>query len=303
MRYALKMRGVLLAGGTGSRMWPVTRAVSKQLMPVYDKPMIFYPLSTLVAAGVREILIITRPDEQSQFRRLLGDGHQWGLDLRYAVQERPEGIAHALLLAAEFLAGGPAVLVLGDNIIHSAELDRQLAELTDVDGGLVFGLPVADPRPYGVLDFDECGAVRDIVEKPLVPPSRYAVPGLYVYSSDVVSVAAELTPSPRGELEITDVNRAYLRQGRLQVRLLGRRTAWLDTGRFGDLMKAAEYVRVIEERHGVKVGCVEEAAWRAGLLDDAAMRRLAVPLRASGYGDYLLRLLDGERPARPAAVR
>ncbi|MCN0151182.1 sugar nucleotidyltransferase [Salinispora arenicola] len=296
------MRGVLLAGGTGSRMWPVTRVVSKQLVPVYDKPMIFYPLCTLVRAGVREILIITRPDERDLFGRLLGDGSQWGLDLRYADQERPQGIAHALLVAADFLVGGSALLLLGDNIIHSVDLDRHLAAADQIDGGLVFGVPVADPRPYGVLDVDERGVVRDIVEKPLDPPSHYAVPGVYGYGQDVVEVVAGLTRSPRGELEITDVNREYLRQGRLRVRLLQRGTAWLDTGRFDDLMAAAEYVRVVQERDGVKVGCIEEAAWRAGLLDDAAVRQLAIPLRASGYGDYLLRLLDGPRPARSAVL-
>jgi glucose-1-phosphate thymidylyltransferase len=290
------MRGVLLAGGTGSRLWPVTQAVSKQLMPVYDKPMIFYPISTLISAGIRDILIITRPDEQASFRRLLGDGRQWGLRLEYAVQERAEGIAQAFLIAREFLAGEPVALVLGDNLFHGADLDDQLSRLPRIEGALIFGTPVADPRPFAVLDLDQHGEVRDIQEKPALPMSGYAVPGLYFYDAEVVEIAAGLRPSARGELEITDVNREYLRRGRLRVRLLARTTAWLDTGRFSDLATAAEYVRVVEQRQGVKVGCVEEAAWRAGLIDDAAVRRLAQPLLASGYGDYLLRLVD-EEPA------
>ncbi|MGH3681475.1 MAG: glucose-1-phosphate thymidylyltransferase RfbA [Natronosporangium sp.] len=294
------MRGVLLAGGTGSRLWPITQAVSKQLMPVFDKPMIYYPLSTLVMAGITDILVITTPDDQPQFRRLLGDGSQWGLRLAYAVQPRPEGIAQAFVIAADFLAGGPAALILGDNIFHGARLGRQLRAHTRMDGGLVFAYPVANPQEYGVVAFGADGTVHSIEEKPARPKSRYAVPGLYFYDAEVVSVAAGLAPSARGELEITAVNEDYLRRGRLRVEVLDRGTAWLDTGTFGSLVAAAEYVRVIEERQGFKIGCVEEAAWRAGLIDDETLRTLAKPLCRSGYGDYLLRLLewDGDEGVR-----
>jgi glucose-1-phosphate thymidylyltransferase len=291
------MRGVLLAGGTGSRLWPVTRAVSKQLMPVFDKPMIYYPLSTLVGAGIRDILIITTRTEQPQFRRLLGDGGQWGLRLSYAVQPRPEGIAQALLIAEDFLAGAPVAMILGDNIFHGAGLGGRLRQHHDLDGGLVFAYPVADPSAYGVVEFDPDGTVRSIEEKPAAPRSRYAVPGLYFYDADVVKIAGSLVPSARGELEITAVNEEYLRRGRLRVEVLDRSTAWLDTGTFGSLVAASEYVRVIEERQGLKIGCVEEAAWRAGLISDRALRALAGPLRRSGYGDYLLRLLEWPEPA------
>jgi glucose-1-phosphate thymidylyltransferase len=290
------MRGVLLAGGTGSRLWPITRAVSKQLMPVFDKPMIYYPLSTLVSAGISDILIITTRDEQAQFRRLLGDGRQWGLRLSYAVQARPEGIAQAFLIADEFLAGGPVALILGDNIFHGAELGSRLRRHHDLDGGLVFAYPVADPSAYGVVDFDGDGVVRRIEEKPSAPRSRYAVPGLYFYDGDVVKIAGSLRPSTRGELEITSVNEEYLRRGRLRVEVLDRSTAWLDTGTFDSLVAASEYVRVIEQRQGFKIGCVEEMVWRAGLISDDQLRELANPLRRSGYGDYLLRLLDWSQP-------
>jgi glucose-1-phosphate thymidylyltransferase len=290
------VRGVLLAGGTGSRLWPITRAVSKQLMPVFDKPMVYYPLSTLVTAGIRDILIITTRAEQAQFQRLLGDGDQWGLRLEYAVQERPEGIAQAFGIAEEFLAGGPVALILGDNIFHGAELGDRLRRHREIDGGLVFAYPVADPSAYGVVEFDSDGVARSIEEKPPAPRSRYAVPGLYFYDGDVVKIAGSLRPSERGELEITGVNEEYLRRGRLRVEVLDRSTAWLDTGTFGSLVAASEYVRVIEERQGLKIGCVEEAAWRAGLISDRALRSLAEPLRHSGYGDYLLRLLDWPEP-------
>lgn len=293
------MRGVLLAGGTGSRLWPITRAVSKQLMPVFDKPMIYYPLSTLVMAGIQDILVITTPEEQVQFRRLLADGSQWGLRLSYEVQPRPEGIAQALLIAESFLAGEPVALVLGDNIFHGAGLGRQLRRHTDLTGGLVFAYPVANPSAYGVVSFGEDGLVHDIQEKPTAPKSRYAVPGLYFYDSDVTKIAAQLEPSGRGELEITAINEEYLRRGQLRVEVLDRGTAWLDTGTFSSLVAASEYVRVIEERQGLKIGCVEEAAWRAGLLTDAQLRALAEPLRRSGYGEYLLRLLEWAQPGEP----
>jgi glucose-1-phosphate thymidylyltransferase len=292
---AAPMRGIVLAGGTGSRLWPVTRAVSKQLMPIYDKPMIYYPLSTLVMAGIREILIITTPEEQAAFRRLLADGSDWGLTLTFATQPRPEGIAQAFLIAEEFLAGGSVALVLGDNIFHGVGLGTALKGLAqDLDGGLIFGYPVADPAAYGVVEFDASGRAVSIEEKPARPRSRYAVPGLYFYDPDVVKIAASLRPSARGELEITAVNEEYLRQGRLRVHLLDRGTVWLDTGTFSAMVQATEYVRVIEKRQGLKLGCVEETVWRAGLIDDDQLRALAEPLRRSGYGEYLLGLLDWE---------
>ncbi|MDY7086208.1 MAG: glucose-1-phosphate thymidylyltransferase RfbA [Actinomycetota bacterium] len=286
------MRGILLAGGTGSRLRPITQAVSKQLMPVYDKPMIYYPLSILVMAGIREILVITTPEDGPQFRRLLGDGEQWGLSISYAVQLRPEGIAQAFLIGEEFLAGDPVALALGDNIFDGARLAGHLGGLAGIVGGRVFAYPVTDPSAFGVVEFDESGRVLSIEEKPAQPKSRYVVPGLYFYDGDAAKIARSLRPSPRGELEITGVNDEYLRRGQLSVTALDRGTAWLDTGTFADMAHAAEYVRVIEDRQGVKIGCVEEAAWRAGFLTGAELRRLAEPLRSSGYGDYLLALTD-----------
>jgi glucose-1-phosphate thymidylyltransferase len=286
------MRGVLLAGGTGSRLWPITKAVSKQLMPVFDKPMIYYPLSTLIMAGIREILIITTPTDQSQFRNLLGDGSQLGLRLEYAVQPRPEGIAQAFVIGADFIGDAGVALILGDNIFHGGGLGRQLSEPgEEMSGGRVFAYQVANPEAYGVVEFDTDGRVLSIEEKPTRPKSRYAVPGLYFYDNKVVSIARDLRPSPRGELEITAVNDAYLRRGELTVTVLDRGTAWLDTGTFASLMQAAEFVRVIEERQGMKIGCVEEMAWRAGFIDDDQLRELANPLTKSGYGHYLLDLL------------
>ncbi|WP_213450186.1 glucose-1-phosphate thymidylyltransferase RfbA [Rhizomonospora bruguierae] len=286
------MRGILLAGGTGSRLWPITRAVSKQLMPVFDKPMVYYPLTTLLMAGVREVLVITTPEDQAQFRRLLGDGSQWGISIDYVAQPRPEGIAQAFVLGGDFVGDSSVALVLGDNIFHGVGLGRQLNEGTELTGGRVFAYQVANPEAYGVVDFDDEGRVLSIEEKPARPKSRYAVPGLYFYDRRVVDIARELKPSDRGELEITAVNEAYREAGELTVTVLDRGTAWLDTGTFASMMQAAEYVRVIEERQGLKIGCVEEAAWRAGFIDDAQLRALAEPLTKSGYGDYLLRLLD-----------
>lgn len=286
------MRAVLLAGGTGSRLWPITQAVSKQLMPVYDKPMVYYPLSVLVMAGISEILVITTPGDQEQFRRLLGDGSQWGLRIEYAVQEKPAGIAQALLIGAEFVDGEPLALILGDNIFYGTGLGRQLSEHTDVVGGRIFAYQVANPSEYGVVEFASDGKVVSIEEKPAKPKSRYAVPGLYFYDNTAIDIASRLTPSARGELEITAVNEEYLRRGELHVTVLDRGTAWLDTGTFDSMVAAAEFVRVIEQRQDYKIGCVEEAAWRQGLIDDTRLRELAQPLTKSGYGDYLLRLLD-----------
>jgi glucose-1-phosphate thymidylyltransferase len=286
------VRGILLAGGTGSRLWPITRAVSKQLMPVFDKPMIYYPLSTLVMAGIRDILIITTPDDQVQFQRLLGDGAQFGLRLAYASQPRPEGIAQAFLIGADFIGDASVALILGDNIFHGEGLGERLRRHTDVRGGRVFAYQVANPEAYGVVEFDAGGRVLSIEEKPDKPRSRYVVPGLYFYDNRVVEITRGLHPSARGELEITAVNEAYLHRGELAVTVLDRGTAWLDTGTFDSLVQAAEFVRVIEQRQGLKIGCVEEAAWRAGFIDDVALRTLAEPLTKSGYGDYLLNLLE-----------
>ncbi|MEV4342907.1 glucose-1-phosphate thymidylyltransferase RfbA [Actinoplanes sp. NPDC049596] len=286
------MRGILLAGGTGSRLWPITMAMSKQLMPIFDKPMIYYPLTTLVSAGIREIMIITTPEDRPHFERLLGDGSQFGLALTYAVQPRPEGIAQAFRIGADFIGTDPVALILGDNIFHGVGLGRQLTRFADPRGGRVFAYPVADPERYGVVEFDDDGKVLSIEEKPEKPKSTYVVPGLYFYDADVVRIAAGLEPSDRGELEITAVNEAYRRDGRLDVTVLDRGTVWLDTGTFQSMVQASEYVRVIEERQGLKIGCVEEAAWRLGFVSDHELRELAQPLLKSGYGQYLERLLD-----------
>jgi glucose-1-phosphate thymidylyltransferase len=290
------MRGILLAGGTGSRLWPITKAVSKQLMPVFDKPMVYYPLTTLVMAGIQDILVITTPDDRPQFERLLGDGSQFGLRLEFAAQERPAGIAEAFLIGEKFLGGDSVALILGDNIFHGAGLGGELRKYRDPVGGVVFAHAVANPSDYGVVDFDADGTVRSIEEKPVSPRSRYAVPGLYFYDSEVVAIAGSLRPSARGELEISHINQAYLERGRLKVSVLDRGTVWLDTGTFQSLVQASEYVRVVEERQGFKIGCVEEAAWRAGFIDDDQLRALAEPLARSGYGDYLLEILQHHRP-------
>ncbi|HEY7824330.1 MAG TPA: glucose-1-phosphate thymidylyltransferase RfbA [Acidimicrobiia bacterium] len=286
------MKGIILAGGTGSRLWPITKGVSKQLLPVYDKPMIHYPLSTLMAAGLQEILIITTPEDSQSFSRLLGDGSAWGMRIEYAVQPRPEGLAQAFLIAEDFLAGDGAALILGDNLFHGTRLGRHLSESTTVTGGHVFAYQVANPSEYGVVEFDDTGTALSIEEKPAKPKSNFAVPGLYFYDSSVVDVAKSITPSARGELEITAVNDHYLQAGSLTVTVLERGTAWLDTGTFRSLQDAGEFVRVMEDRTGTKVGCVEEVAWRNGWISDQQLVEIATPLVKSGYGEYLLGLVD-----------
>ncbi|WP_227999148.1 glucose-1-phosphate thymidylyltransferase RfbA [Nocardia australiensis] len=288
------MKGIILAGGTGSRLHPITRGVSKQLVPVYDKPMVYYPLSTLMLAGIREILVITTPADAVAFRRLLGDGSQYGLNIGYVVQQEPDGLARAFVLGSDHIGGDSAALVLGDNIFHGPELGTRLGRFHGLDGAAVFAYPVSDPTAYGVIEFADGRAVS-IEEKPKVPRSNYAIPGLYFYDNDVVEIARGLRPSARGEYEITDINRTYLEQGRLRVDVLARGTAWLDTGTFDSLLDAANYVRTVEERQGLKISVPEEVAWRMGFIDDEQLCRLADPLVRSGYGRYLLGLLEHGR--------
>ena len=284
------MKGIILAGGSGTRLHPLTLAVSKQLMPVYDKPMIYYPLSILMMAGIREILIITTPHDQEQFKKLLGDGKNLGCNFQYVVQELPNGLAQAFVLGADFIGQDKVALVLGDNIFHGEGMEELLKANSDPEGGVVYAYHVHDPERYGVVEFDENKVALSIEEKPTSPKSNYAVPGLYFYDNEVVEIAKNLEPSPRGEYEITDVNREYLRRGKLKVGILGRGTAWLDTGTFESLMQAGEFVRVLEQRQGLKVGSIEEAAFRQGFIDADQLRTIAGPLRKSGYGDYLLKL-------------
>ncbi|MEX2602271.1 MAG: glucose-1-phosphate thymidylyltransferase RfbA [Balneolaceae bacterium] len=284
------MKGIILAGGSGTRLHPLTQAVSKQLLPVYDKPMIYYPLSVLMLAGIRDVLIISTPQDIGTFKRLLGDGSSLGCKFEYVVQPEPNGLAEAFIIGEEFIGGEKVALILGDNIFYGSGLRKILQSNSDPEGGVIFAYRVSDPERYGVVEFDETKRVISIEEKPEKPKSKYAVPGLYFYDNEVVRIARNLKPSPRGELEITDVNRAYLAEGKLRVDILNRGTAWLDTGTFGSLMQAGQFVQVIEERQDLKVGCIEEVAFNMGYIDKSQLRILAEPLLKSGYGNYLLEL-------------
>ncbi|MDX1315478.1 MAG: glucose-1-phosphate thymidylyltransferase RfbA [Eudoraea sp.] len=286
------MKGIILAGGSGTRLYPLTRAISKQLMPVYDKPMIYYPLATLMSAGIREILIITTPQDGPLFNKLLGDGSQLGCSFQYAEQDTPAGIAEAFLIGKDFIGKDKVALILGDNIFYGSGLSAQLQKNNDPDGGIIYAYHVQNPARYGVVSFNEAGLVEAIEEKPKNPRSNYAIPGIYFYDNEVIQIAQEIKPSDRGELEITDINKAYMRKGKLKVSILDRGTAWLDTGTFESLMQAAQFVEVIENRQGLKIGAIEEVAYTMGYIGKEQLKALAEPQKNSGYGEYLLRLLD-----------
>jgi len=287
------VKGIILAGGSGTRLWPITKGISKQLMPIYDKPMVYYPLSTLMMAGINEVLVITTPEYNEQFKALLGDGSSLGMDIQYAVQPSPDGLAQAFVIGEDFIGDDSVALVLGDNIFHGTGLGTSLKKNTEVQGATIFAYHVADPKAYGVVEFDDSFTAVSIEEKPAEPKSNYAVPGLYFYDNKVIEIAKTIEPSARGELEISTVNERYLEAGELGVQVLDRGTAWLDTGTFESMMQASEYVKVIEDRQGFKVGCIEEIAWRNGWIDDAQLADLAAPLVKGGYGVYLQNLLRG----------
>ena len=285
------MKGIILAGGTGSRLWPLTKALSKQLMPIYDKPMIYYPLSTLMTTGIREILIITTPEDLPLFKKLLSDGSQLGCNFEYAVQSEPKGLAEAFIIGKKFIGTSKVALILGDNIFYGNGLEKLLKENYKPDGGIIYGYHVNNPKRYGVVEFDNAGKAISIVEKPETPKSNYAIPGIYFYDNEVIKIAENIAPSSRGELEITDVNIAYLKKQKLQVSVLDKGIAWLDTGTFSSLMQASQFVQVIEERQGLKIGCIEEVAFIQGFIDAKQLKELAEPLLKSGYGEYLMNLI------------
>jgi glucose-1-phosphate thymidylyltransferase len=288
------VKGIILAGGSGTRLYPITKGISKQIMPIYDKPMIYYPLGTLMLAGIKDILVITTPEDQPQFQRLLGDGRDIGISLSYAAQPKPEGLAQAFVIGEQFIGGEKVALILGDNIFYGDDFGRSLEDCLDPDGGVVFAYKVSDPQRYGVVEFDENMHAVSIEEKPAEPKSNYAVVGLYFYDNDVVEIAKNLQPSDRGELEITSVNEEYLKRGKLKVQPMNRGSAWLDTGTFDSMNDATEYIRVVEKRTGIKIGCIEEIAFRKGFIDKQQLKTLAEPLKKSGYGKYLLNVVEHE---------